>query len=91
MMKNIYRILFVLILVLTACEKNEGEKNKVIDGIPSDLFIKVKPICNSVVTRATSSEYDESKINNLYVLYVMEMALLSPGSIFRTKIFSPLQ
>ncbi len=83
MMKNIYRILFVLILVLTACEKNEGEKNKVIDGIPSDLFIKVKPICNSVVTRATSSEYDESKINNLYV-FVCD----GDGSVVSRKYFS---
>ena len=41
---------------------NDIARNKVIDGIPSDLFIKVKPICNSVVTRATSSEYDESKM-----------------------------
>lgn len=83
MMKNIYRILFVFILVLTACEKNEGEKNIVIDGIPSDLFIKVKPICNSVVTRATSSEYDESKINNLYV-FVCD----GDGSVVSRKYFS---
>lgn len=83
MMKNIYRILFVLILVQTACVKNIDKKNRVTDGIPSELSVKVKPMCNSVVTRATSSEYDESKINNLYV-FVCD----GDGSVVSRKYFS---
>lgn len=83
MMKNIYRILFVLILVQTACVKNIDKKNRVTDGIPSELSVKVKPMCNSVVTRAISSEYDESKINNLYV-FVCD----GDGSVVSRKYFS---
>lgn len=83
MMKNIYRIIFVLILVLTACVKEEDKKNRVVDGLPSELFVKVKPICNSVVTRTTSSEYDESRINNLYV-FVCD----GDGSVVSRKYFS---
>ncbi len=83
MMKNIYRILFVLILVQTACVRDEDRKNRVAEGIPSELSVKVKPMCNSVVTRATSSEYDESKINNLYV-FVCD----GDGSVVSRKYFS---
>ena len=82
-MKNIYRILFVLILVQTACVRDEDRKNRVAEGIPSELSVKVKPMCNSVVTRATSSEYDESKINNLYV-FVCD----GDGSVVSRKYFS---
>ena len=82
----ICRIFPFLFLILVSCVKERYDGKKVVEGMPSELNLVVKPMGNDLVTRASSSDYDENKINNLY-LFVCD----GEGSVVSRKYFSYYQ